>query len=163
MDRDANRVPLTGTYPFRTKRTITFNGAVDDDWGEDTGALDGGALFTVTGLVFAKLIAVCTTSLESAGGGTLQVGITGSVGIFMPSETATQIDAGQIWFNDAGNATSGIIGEEAAAADNLPEYAINGIDIILSTATADIESGVLDFYALWKPISDDGSIVATTT
>ncbi len=160
--RDANRVPIT-TDGIITKRTITFTGATDNTWGDEAGTLDGGALYTVTGLSFVKLIAVCTTSLGSAGGGTLSVGITGATTIFMPSETATQIDAGQIWFNDAGNATSGIIGAESAAAGNLPEYAINGVNIILSTATADIESGVLDFYCIWRPISSDASIVATTT
>jgi hypothetical protein len=160
--RDANRVPVT-TDGLITKRSITFTGATGDTWGDEAGALDGGALYTVTGLVFAKLIAVCTTSLESAGGGTLSVGITGATTIFMPSETATQVDVGQIWFNDAGNTTYGIIGAEGAAAGNLPEYAINGVDIILSTGTADIESGVLDFYCIWRPISTDGLIVPTTT
>jgi hypothetical protein len=155
--RDGNRVPIT-TDGIITKKTITFVGGTTDAWGDEAGALDGGALFTVTGLVFAKLIAVCTTDLASAGGGTLSVGITGATTIFMPSETATQIDKGQIWFNDAGNATYGIIGAEGAAAGNLPEYAINGIDIILSTATADITSGVLDFYCIWRPISSDGTV-----
>jgi len=125
--------------------------------------MDGAAIYTVTGLVFVKLIAVCTTSLGSAGAGTLSVGTADSATLFMPSETATQIDAGQIWFNDAGNATYGIIGAESAATSNLPEYAINGRNIILSTGTADIESGVLDFYCIYKPISSNASIVATTT
>ncbi|OGU80422.1 MAG: hypothetical protein A2W11_00715 [Ignavibacteria bacterium RBG_16_35_7] len=160
--RDANRIPIW-TDGIITKRTITFAGATANAWGDEAGTLDGGALYTVTGLVFVKLIAVCTTSLDSAGGGTLSVGITGLTTLFLPSETATQIDAGQIWANDAGNGTSIIIGAEGAATGNLPEYAINGINIILSTATADIESGILDFYCIWRPISTDGSIVATTT
>ena len=162
MDRDANYQPLTGSYPYRTKRTITFAGATTNAWGHDGGALDGAAIFTVTGLVFAKLIAVCTTSLTGALA-TAEVGITGSTAIFMPTETATDIDAGQIWLNDAANATYAIIGEEQAAADNLPEYALCGNNIILTVGTANIEAGVLDFYCLWKPISDDASIIATTT
>jgi hypothetical protein len=160
--RDGNRIAIT-TDGLITRRSITFAGATTDKWGNDTGALDGGSLYTVTGLVFAKLIAVCTTDLASAGGGTLTVGITGATTIFMPSETATQIDKGTIWFNDAANTTYGIIGAEGAAAGNLPEYAINGVNIILSTATANIESGVLDFYCIWRPISYDGNVTATTT
>ena len=161
FSRDANRVPIW-TDGIITKRTITFAGATADAWGNDGGALDDSANFTVTGLVFAQLIAECTTSLTGASA-TLEVGITGDTAIFMPTETSTQIDTGQIWFNDAANAAYGIIGGETAAAGNLPEYALNGNDIILTAKTADTETGVLDFFCIWRPISDDGDVVATTT
>ena|SRR3990167_547803 len=164
IDRDANRVPLTGSYPFRTKRTITFAGATTNAWGDDGGTLDGGVVFTVTGVVLIKIIAVCTTLLDSDGAATLSLGISGDTAIFLPVETATQIDAGQLWVNDASNVTYIIAGEEAAAIDNIPEYLLNGNDLILTIAgAANVTAGVLDFYALWKPISDDGSVVATTT
>jgi len=162
MDRDANRQVITGDWPFRTKRTITFLGGTTDAWGDDGGALDDSAIFTVTGLVYAKVVAVCTTLL-TGDTATIEVGITGATAIFMPTETATQIDAGQIWLNDAGNTTYAIVGEEQAAADNMPEYLLNGNDIILTVKTANVTAGVLDFYCLWKPVSDDGAVVATTT
>lgn len=161
FSRDGNFVPIT-TDGLIEKRTITFAGATADAWGNDGGALDGAAIYTVTGLVFVQLIAVCTTSLTGATA-TIETGITGDTAIFMPTETSTQIDSGQIWFNDAANAAYGIIGGETAAAGNLPEYALNGNDIILTFKTADTETGVLDFYAIWRPISDTGNIVATTT
>src|SRR4030043_350599 len=114
--RDANRVPIT-TDGIITKRTITFTGAAGSNtWGDDGGTLDGGALFTVTGLIFCKLIAVCKTLLDSDGAATISVGISGATAIFLPVETATQIDAEQIWCNDAGNTDYAIIGEDAAAA-----------------------------------------------
>jgi hypothetical protein len=164
-DRDANRVPLVGDYPFRTKRSITFTGAAGSNtWGDDGGTLDGGVIFTVTGLVTMKLIAACTTLLDSDGAATLSVGITGATAIFLPVETATQIDAGQIWVNDASNVTYIDIGLESATTGNLPEYLLNGNDIIMTIAGgANVTAGTLDFYALWKPISDDVSVVATTT
>src|SRR3990167_9935134 len=136
MDRDANRVPLTGDFPFRTKRTITFAGGTTDAWGDDGGTLDGGVVYTVTGLVVVKIIAACTTLLDSDGAATLSLGITGDTAIFLPVETATQVDAGQVWVNDAANATYIIVGEEAAAIDNVPEYLLNGNDIILTIAGA---------------------------
>jgi hypothetical protein len=154
--RDANRVPVTN-LGLITKKTITFTGATADAWGNDGGALDGAAIFTVTGLVKAQLIAVCGTSLTGAGA-TVEAGITGDTAIFMPTETATEIDAGQIWLNDAANATYAIIGEEQAAADNFPIYLLNGNDIILTVETADVEAGVLDFYCIWTPISTDGLV-----
>ena len=159
--RDANHVPIT-TSGLIAKRTITFAGATTNAWGDDGGTLDGAALFTVTGLVKARLVAACTTDLTGAGA-TIEVGITGATAIFMPTETATEIDAGQIWLNDAGNATYAIIGEEDAAADNFPLYLLNGNDILLTVKTANVEAGVLDFYCIWEPISSDGDVAPTTT
>ena len=164
MDRDANRQVLTGDFPFRTKRTLTFAGATTNAWGDDGGTLDGAAIYTVTGVVLLKMFAACTTLLDSDGAATLAIGIAGATTIFLPTETATQIDAGQLWINNAANAAYAVWGEEAAAADNFPEYLLNGQDIILTVAGgANVTAGVLDFYALWKPLSDDGAVVATTT
>lgn len=156
IDRDANRVPLTGDYPFRSKHTITFAGATTNAWGDDGGTLDGGAVFTVTGLVQVKVIGVCTTDL--VGGATVEVGIATDTAIFCSQITDTTLDSGEIYLHDTTPATYFIVGEEQAALDNLPEYVLNGNDIILTTTTTNTTSGVIDFYVLWKPLSDDASI-----
>lgn len=162
MDRDANRVPLTGDFPFRTKRTLTFDGGTTNGWGDDGGTLDGGAVYTVTGLVEVKLYGECTTDL--VGGATVEVGVTGATAIYCSQITDTVLDAGEIYIHDTSPASHMLVGtEEQAAADNLPTYALNGTDIILTTTTTNTTSGVIDFFALWKPISDDGSVVITTT
>jgi hypothetical protein len=158
--RDGNFVPIT-SGGIITKRTVTFTGATDDAWGNDGGALDGGALFTVTGLVTCKLIGVCSTSL-TGDTATIEVGITGATAILQAQDTATGVDAGHIILHNATSATYFIIGEEEAAADNLPIYALNGNDIILTVTTADIEAGVIDYYCIWNPISSDANLVATT-
>jgi len=155
--RDGNFVPITN-LGLITKKTITFAGGTTDAWGDDAGALDGAAIFTVTGLVQARVVAVCSTLLTGASA-TIEVGITGDTAIFMPIETATQIDADQIWINDAANASYAILGEEAAAADNLPLYLLNGNDIILTVKTANVTAGVLDLYCIWNPISSNGDVV----
>jgi len=158
--RDANGVPIW-TDGITSKKSITFAGATADAWGNDGGALDGAAIFTVTGMVKLQLVAECTTSLTGAGA-TIEVGITGDTAIYIPIETSTQVDAGQILLNDAANATYAIIGGETAAAGNLPLYLLNGNDIIITFKTADTEAGVLDFYCIWTPISDDGSVTASS-
>ena len=160
MDRDGNNVPLTGDYPFRTKRTITFAGGTTNGWGDDGGTLDGGAIYTVTGAVQIKILGLCTTDL--VGGATAEVGITGQTAIFCAQITDTVLDATEYWLNDTTPAAFFIVGEEQAALDNFPEYILNGQDIILTTTTTNTTSGVVDFYAFWKPISNDGSVVATT-
>lgn len=154
--RDANRIPITN-LGLVTKKTITFAGATTDAWGNDGGALDGAAIFSVTGLVQAQIVAVCKTDL-TGNNSTIEVGISGGTAIFMPTETATQIDAGQLWANDAANGTSLILGEETAAAGNLPLYLLSGTNIILTVKTANVTGGVLDFYCIWTPISTDGLV-----
>jgi len=154
--RDANRVPITNEGLI-TKKSVTFTGATTNAWGDDGGSLDGAAIFTVTGVVIARLLAVCTTSL-TGDTSTLEAGISGDTAIFLPLETCTTIDAGHIWLNDGTPAAYYIIGEEEAAADNLPKYILNGNDIILTVKTANVTAGVLDFYCIWNPISSDGAV-----
>jgi len=144
--RDANRVPIV-TDGLITKRTITFAGGTTDAWGDYDGALNGTAIFTVEGLIFVKLIAICTADLIG-NTATIEVGISGQTTIFMPQETAAEIVADTIWLHDAANADNAIIGEESAATGNLPEWAIFAQDIILTVGTANITSGALDFYCI---------------
>ena len=154
--RDANRVPVTN-LGIVTKKTITFAGGTTDAWGDDGGALDGAAIFTVTGLVKAQIIGVCKTSL-TGDTATIELGIAGDTAIFQAQDTATDIDEGHIVLHDATSATYFIIGEEEAAADNFPVYALNGNDIILTVTTANITAGVIDYYCIWTPISTDGVV-----
>ena len=148
--------------PLRCEKKITFLGGTTDAWGDDGGALDGGAIYTVTGVVRVRVFAECTTLL--AGGATIEVGVSSQTAIFLPQETDTQIDAGELWFNNATPATTFILGQEEDAVGNLPEYVLNGNDIILTVSGGnDVDSGVLDFYCLWVPWSSDGSVAKTTT
>ena len=157
--RDANRIPIR-TDRLITKKSITFAGATANAWGNDGGTLDGGVLFTVTGLVYVRLMAVCTADCTGAGS-TDEVGIAGDTAILMPITTMTSLVAGQIWLHNATPATYFIVGEQQAAADNLPEYLFNGNDIILTTKTANTDTGAIDFYCIWRPISTDGNIEAS--
>ena len=155
---DGNGYPIYSELPFLAEKTVTFAGATADAWGNDGGALDGGVLFTVTGLVQIRVVARCTTDCTGAGS-TDEVGITGATAIFMPTTTMTTLDVGEIWLNNATPATYFIIGEEEAAADNYPIYLLNGNDIIMTTKTADTDAGVVDFLVYWKPISADGQVI----
>lgn len=158
QDIDGQGKVIRGDFAFRTSKRITFAGATTNAWGDDGGTLDGGAIFTVTGLLKVQVFAEVITNL--AGGATAEVGIAGATAIFLAQETDTNLDAGNIWLNDGTPAAYYIIGEEQAAADNAPIYVLNGQDIILTTAGgANTTSGVIDFFALWSPISDDASLV----
>ena len=140
-----------------TKKTITFAGDTTNAWGDDGGTLDGAAIFTVTGAVTAKVFGICTTSL--AGSGTHAVGIAGATTIYLPTEAALDINSGDFVANNATVGAYLILGEQDAAADNFPLYMLNGQDIIMTVAGgANIESGVIDYYCIWNPISSDGDV-----
>lgn len=155
FSRDGNFVPITN-LGLMVKKTITFAGGTTDAWGDDDGALDGAAIFTVTGAVKAQVFGICTTNL--AGTGTHAVGVAGATTIYLPTELATDVNAGDFVVNNATVGAYLIYGAQTAAAGNFPEYILNGQDIIMTIATADITSGVIDYYCIWNPISSDGSV-----
>jgi len=158
--RDSNFVPIRN-LGIITKRTITFAGATADAWGNDGGALDGGAIFTVTGAVKMQMFGLCSTNL--VGGATLETGIAGATAILNAQTTDTDIDADEFWFNSATPAAYFDIGAEIDATGKLPLYILNGQDVIMTVSGGnDTDSGVIDFFAIWNPLSEDGNLVATT-
>lgn len=156
QDRDANFQAIGGDLPFRTTKEIVFAGGTTNAWGDDGGTLDGGVVFTVTGLVEIKILGLCTEDL--VGGATAELGITGNTAIFCAQITDTALDSGEIWLNDTTPASSFIIGEEEAAADNFPRYILNGNDVILTTTTTNTTDGTVTFYAFWRPLSDNANV-----
>lgn len=147
MDRDANYMVINGGLPFRTGKSVTFTGAAG------LGATGTVSLFTVTGEIMAKLVMKCTSDLVSAGGGTIEVGVSGNTAFLHGQETATNIDNGDVVTSDAGTKVGGGL--------SLNEYFIgHGADIIATVATANITGGVVAYTLLWRPISDDAAVVA---
>ncbi len=58
-------------------KTVTFAGATPNAIGDHDGTGDPVTLYTVTGDVIVKIIAVCTTSLSFDANATIEVGIAG--------------------------------------------------------------------------------------
>lgn len=154
--RDGNRVPITNAGII-TKKSVTFAGATADAWGNDGGALDGGTLFTVTGLVMVQLVGVCNVDCAGSNS-TNEVGVDGTTNIFMPTTTMTDLVAPSMWFNNGSPGEYFVPGE--AAADNMPKYVLSGMDIIMTTKTANTTAGQIDFYCIWTPLSTDANLVA---
>jgi hypothetical protein len=112
-------------------------------------------LFTVTGDVIVRMIAVCKTDLTSAGACTASVGITGEVALLIATTDVTTIDADEVW---------------AAAAPTTKITVMTGIpqagnvvtsgNAIKLTRSAQIDAGRIVFYCVWTPLSTDGKVVA---
>lgn len=114
-------------------------------------ALAGGVsatrtLFTVTGLVLAKVFARCSEDLAGATA-TISVGTATSAAGIIPSTVATTIDANGYWYNTA---------------YELKEVSwpnLRAQDIIQTVGTAAITDGELTYYCVWSPISANGKVV----
>ena len=103
-------------------------------------------IFTITGTIqVVSLAPRCTENLVSAGGGTLELGVVGDTDGFIGATTATDIDAGDPWF-DTSPAEVGLMALPAALKDvSIP----NGADIVGTVGTADITDGTLVFDLLY--------------
>jgi len=131
------------------RKTLTFTGGAG-------AGLSGSAitLFTITGMVSVSLIVGrCTTSLTSAGGGTLALGVTGSTTLFIAATTGTSLTTtNMIWMS----ATPTAAGLAAPAA--VKDIVITA-NIIGTVAAADITAGVLEFDVYYLPQSAGAGLV----
>ena len=139
--------------PLRCEKLVTFAGGTTDAWGDDGGALDGGAVFTVTGTVRMRIIGIVETDL--VGAATIEVGVTGGTATLIAQVAdATDLDAGDIWHD---NAPDALVELSSVAIEKLVS---NGLDVILTVTTANITAGAIRFLVSWYPVSSDGNVVA---
>jgi hypothetical protein len=144
QDIDRNHKVIGSNEAFKESKAVAFTGAAG------LGAQGTVSLFTVTGTVLMSLFAVCSENLAGASA-TIEVGISGNTAALLAQTTATDIDSGEVWIDNA-----------PATVEALPSSRIlaAGTDVIATVATADITDGTLTFYALWRPLSDDGLVEA---
>lgn len=147
--------PLTGGLGWQIERKeITFDGGTLNAIGDINGTSNPADVFTVTGTVLVRITAVCTTLLGDGGGtGTVELGISGTIAGIIAQTTAVDINAGEIWHDATPDSSLEAVG-------TMRDYIVaNGADIILTCATEDITSGVIEFYCFWTPLSADGLVV----
>lgn len=143
--RDANHVPITGPGFINTK-SITYAAGT-------TGATGATTLFTVTGDVLALVFAKCTSDLTSGGAATLEVGISGNTAAIISQTVATTIDEGEEWI--------GAVTPASVVAVDLNTHQkilVGGTDIIQTIGTTTVSGGVLTYYCLWWPLSEDSNV-----
>lgn len=134
------------------EKSITFAGATGNAIGDYNGTGEPHDIFTVTGTVQARIIAICTTTLTIDSSATLEVGTAKSTAGIIAQTAGDAIDVNEIWHDNAPDSSV----ESSAVAGEL----IINEDIIGTTATANINTGVIKYICLWKPISADGNVVA---
>lgn len=151
MDKDANGYQLQGQLPFSAKKTVTFAGGTLNDPGDQNGTHNPLSLFTVTGDVLLALFAVAEVAPVGSSA-TLEVGVATATAELLAQTTAANILIKKAW-TDTG---------PSLAAEGLPTAHILGRSqtIIQTVGTADITAGKLNYYCFWRPLSDDGNVVA---
>lgn len=144
------------TWRIARKRDDVFAGNTGNAHGDKDGSDATHTLFTVTGDVLIHSVAgvVNTTLTEDAvpGGAKLEVGVVGNTAKLIAQSTALDLNDGDIW-TDAG-AEVGI--------DLIPNtmFIINdGLDIIETVSTSDIDSGQIDYYCIWAALENGAFIV----
>lgn len=111
-------------------------------------------LFTVSGLVIVKILAVITDPLVSAGAATVSVGVTGSTASILPVTAYTNLATDNtFWVDTAAAATI------APLDDALRSYATSA-SIFLTLAGANMTTGQITFYCFWTPLSSGATVTA---
>lgn len=139
-------------------RTVNSNEAflLTSEWtyaNPGTGTAGNHTLFTVTGDVLITVFGVCTTSMDGAGAD-FEVGVTGNTaGLIAQIADVEDLDAGDI-YQDA----SPEVGTVALPSSRI---VVGGLDVLNKITNANITAGVIDWYCLWRPLSDDADISVT--
>jgi hypothetical protein len=144
-----NHKETAGLSAYRVSKTAAFTA------GAGTGDVGTFALFTVTGQVIVKIVAVCTeTVVEGVGGGTVEVGITGDTATIIAQTTSTNLDVNEIWHDATPDA-------DIEALSVMSEFIIvNGGDIFITIAGQDVTDGTVVFHCFWTPLDSTGLVVA---
>lgn len=155
VDKNGNVLSDPSWPPLRCEKLVTFAGGTTDAWGDDGGALDGGAIFTVTGTVRVRIFGVVETDL--VGAATLEGGVADDTdGLLGQVADTSGMDENEIWHDsdvDAPIEASTVAGEKIIG---------NGQDIILTVTTANITAGAIRFFVSWYPISKDGDVIPSS-
>lgn len=133
----------------RATKTVTFTGAAN------LGAVGNVPIFTVTGEVAVVLFApTCTVNLgEAAPTATIALGVTSKTTFFVAATTATDIDAGDVWFTITPDINAIAIPtgfKDIWCTEN----------IIGTVAAQNVNAGAIRFDLWWMPLSSDGNVVA---
>jgi len=142
----------------QAEKTITFAGGTLNDPGDFDGTGNPFNIFTVTGVVKIRFLALCTVSLAGATA-TLKVGTAKLDTGLIALTTATNIAINEIWHDATPDSSVELMYESAIATNTLLFPTVVAQNIIGTVGTANITSGAIKFICLWTPVSVDGNVM----
>ena len=149
LDPQGNPI-LTTDWAASVDKLVTFVNTANGN-GDFDGTGNPQTLFKVTGTVLLRILAKCVTNLAGAGG-TVEVGTALLTTGLIPLTTGTDIDADEIWHD----ATP----DSSVEATTVLVQKIVAQDVLMTVRTADISAGVIQFTAIWYPLSAGSSVIA---
>ena len=117
-----------------------------------TGAVATHELFTVTGLVRIRMIAVCTVNLAGATA-TLELGTENDTDAFIATTTGTDVDAGELWYDATPTTT------EDTTTTVVLDKIVNAADIGYEVKVAALSAGAITFHLWYAPLDSTGAVV----
>ena len=136
---------IGGLAAYAETKAVTFNNTDADV-----------TLFTVTGDVIVRVIAICKTAVASAGGCNISVGITGATAAIIPLTDCTLLAADEIWHDNSPDSKI-----EPMTIAGAVGFVVSSQTITLFVeAGKQVDSGAVAFYCLWTPLSGDGMVGA---
>jgi len=129
------------------------------DFSSGTNNISGSyELFTITGDVRIKLLAICETSLAGGGAGNqITLGFGGALTNLIGQTTGTGLDAGEIWTSSTIAYNLAVNTIALAVFDRI----VAGYTTIkLAIVSASTSTGKIHFYCWWEPLSSGATVVA---
>jgi hypothetical protein len=109
-------------------------------------------LFTVTGDVLASIVGIVKVNVVSGAGCNGSVGIAGATAAIIAVTDITLMAADEIWHDNSPDA-------KIELSSVMREYVISGGSDIILTLTLQADSGQIDFYCEWTPLSAGATVV----
>ena len=156
---DNNRNPITNfDNGIPVRKTIDLSSI-------STSASSPFDIFTVTGVNLAKVWGVCKTDLvDTTSSISVSIGFSGSTSIVLGETTAIDIDEGELWTRGTGGTflTLGAIDFDSSS---IAQFVMRDSTDIIGTMTGHdagdgVTSGIIDFYCLYVPMTDEAEITA---
>lgn len=133
------------------RKTVTFDG------GAGSGAQGTVALFNVTGRVWIVNFTGFPTTTPVGANATIAHGTAATTTALTSALTATALTQNTTWVK---NTPQTGLRESAIGTQSLYLGLMCEENIIATVATADITAGVIEYDLWYKPITDDGALVA---
>ncbi len=129
----------------------------------DSTAVAEYTIFTVTGDVLVTVFGICQTALTGSGSVSVGRGASaGAVDDLIGAIAATNIAAGEMmWFNAGANPDDTPTSPFSPASATSWGYGVHssGDNIIIDVSSDTIDSGVINYYCIWRPLSSGASVV----